>query len=157
MLLLTLYSITKSKCFDALWLKECINDLHDKGFNNDKLYLVYLENSSASVAIKNGDNLSQRISIENIVMQGSVWGSLMCTATMSKLGDAAYQNQQLYYKYKETVTIPPLGMIDDLLCIQKCHQSLAVNTAVNSFIEFKKLRLSNKKCTQIHIGKHTET
>ena len=65
-------------------------------------------------------------------MQGSVWGSLMCTATMSRLGDAAYENQKLCYKYKGEVLVPPLGMIDDLLCIQKCNQSLAVNTAENT-------------------------
>ena len=38
------------KYFDALWLQECINELYDKRFANDKLYLIYLENVSASVA-----------------------------------------------------------------------------------------------------------
>jgi hypothetical protein len=32
------------KCFDALWVEECINDLYDAGFNNDKLPLLFLEN-----------------------------------------------------------------------------------------------------------------
>ena len=47
-------------------------------------------------------------------------------------------------------------MIDDLLCIQLCNQSLAVNTAVNTFIEVKKLKLSKSKCSHIHIGNPTE-
>ena len=66
---------------------------------------------SASVAIKNGENLTQRFVIENTVMQGSVWGSLMCTATMSKIGDQAYENLELCYMYKNVVAVPPLGMI----------------------------------------------
>ena len=65
------------KCFDALWLKECISDLYDKGLNNDNLNLIYQGNSLANVAVKNGDRLSKRFEIDNIVMQGSVWGSLM--------------------------------------------------------------------------------
>ena len=32
------------KCFDALWLEECINDLYEAGLNNDKLPLLFLEN-----------------------------------------------------------------------------------------------------------------
>ena len=144
------------KCFDALWLQGCINDLYDKGLTSDKLNLVYQGNSSAMVAIKNGTRLSNRFAIENVVMQGSVWGSLMCTATMSKIGDNAYSNSRFCYTYKRAVDIPPLGMIDDLLCIQKCSMSVTVNSAVNSFIETNKLQLGQAKCAQIHIGKYSD-
>ena len=37
------------KCFDALWLEECINDLYEAGLNNDKLPLLFLENQNAKV------------------------------------------------------------------------------------------------------------
>ena len=80
----------------ALLLQECINDLFDAGFNSDKLPLIFLENETAKVAIKTGNTLSKRVDIRNIVMQGSVWGSLMCTASMSKVGDLAYKNKELY-------------------------------------------------------------
>ena len=145
------------KCFDALWLHGCISDLYDKGLTSDKLNLVYQGNSNAKVAIKNGTRLSDRFNIENVVMQGSVWGSLMCTATMSKIGENAYSDPKLCYKYKGAVNIPPLGMIDDLLCIQKCNKSITINSTVNSFIEANKLNLSHTKCAQIHIGKDNIT
>ena len=118
--------------------------------------LVYQGNSTAKVAIKNGTHLTDRFVIDNVVMQGSVWGSLMCTATMSKIGDNAYLNPNICYKYKGAVDIPPLGMIDDLLCIQKCSMSTTVNTSVNSFIETNKLKLGQSKCGQIHIGKYND-
>ena len=35
---LQLYDV--EKCFDALWVEECINDLYDAGLNNDKLPLL---------------------------------------------------------------------------------------------------------------------
>ena len=32
------------KCFDALWLQECINDIYDAGLDNDKLPILFKEN-----------------------------------------------------------------------------------------------------------------
>ena len=40
------------KCFDALWLQECINDIYEAGLHNDKLPLLFMENSNAKVAAK---------------------------------------------------------------------------------------------------------
>ena len=45
-------------------------------------------------------------------------------------------------------------MVDDVLAVQKCSKSsLQINSVVNSFMELKKLKLSEKKCGKIHIGK----
>ena len=57
------------KCFDALWMQECINDLWETGFQNDKLPLLYLENQTAQIAIKTAQGYSKRKTIRNIVMQ----------------------------------------------------------------------------------------
>ena len=37
------------KCFDTLWLQDCINDLYEAGFQNDKLPLLLLENANADI------------------------------------------------------------------------------------------------------------
>ena len=141
------------KCFDALWMQECINDLFDSGFQNDKLPLLYLENQTAKIAIKTPQGISKRKNIKNIIMQGTVWGSLFCTATMDKLGKKMYENRDLLYKYKDKVEIPTLGMVDDLLSIQKCSMdSVKANAVVNAFVESKKLTLSKNKCHKIHIN-----
>ena len=48
------------KCFDALWMDECINDVYDDGFNNDKLPLIYLSNQNANIAVKMHEKISER-------------------------------------------------------------------------------------------------
>ena len=142
------------KCFDSLWLQECINDLYDAGLNNDKLPLLFLENQNAKIAVKTPKGISRRVSIQNIVMQGTVWGSLMCTATMDKLGKLVYNNDNLLYKYKGVVDVPSLGMVDDILAVQKCSEkSVEINSVINAFIESKKLKFSDEKCHRIHISK----
>ena len=40
------------KCFDSLWTYECINDLFEAGFKNDKLPLLFIINKNAHVAVR---------------------------------------------------------------------------------------------------------
>ena len=61
------------------------------------------------------------------------------------------------YKYKDTVEIPPLIMLDDLITVSECGIKTAM---MNSYVKFqtasKKLQFGNKKCKKIHIGKSQE-
>ena len=120
-------------------MHEVVNDLYDTGFTNDKLNLLFLENTSAQVAVKTPSGLSRRITIRNAIMQGSVWGGLCCTVLMDKLGQLMYSHPELLHMYKDKVPIPPLEMVDDILAISKCSsKSVIVNSMINSFIETKK-------------------
>ena len=85
-------------------------------------------------------------------MQGTVWGSLSCTSTIDNLGKLAYSRPEVLYKYKG-VTIPPLGMVDDILTVTNVKDTTTVNKLVNTFIDQKKFKLSHAKCVRIHLGK----
>jgi hypothetical protein len=51
------------------------------------------------------------------------------------------------------VDVPPLEMVDDIFSAVKCGKnSSELNEAVGHFIDKKKLKLSVKKCANIHIG-----
>ena len=141
------------KCFESLWLSDCINDLYDAGLKNDKLVLLYESNRNANIAIQTSSGTTDRFSISNIVMQGTVWGGLKCTTTMDGLPKQILQDAQSMYKYRGEVSIPPLEMVDDVITAVECgSKSVKLNAAVNAFIESKKLSLSTSKCSKIHIG-----
>ena len=76
-------------------------------------------------------------------MQGTVWGSLSCTSTMDQLSKLSYRNPEELFKYKG-VPIPPLEMVDDILTVTSVEKTLKTNHLVNTFIERKRLRLSEK-------------
>ena len=61
----------------------------------------------------------------------------------------------ILYKYNG-VPIPPLGMVDAILTVTNVENSLEINKLVNTFMESKKLRLSHKKCVQMHVGRGHE-
>jgi hypothetical protein len=53
-----------------------------------------------------------------------------------------------------TPIVSPVGMVDDILNIQKCsNKSVKTNAAINAFVELKKLKFSDDKCNRIHLGK----
>ena len=144
------------KCFDSLWLEECINDLYDAGLNNDKLNLLYLSNKAARIVVKTSSGVSDRFSISETVMQGTVWAGIMCTNSMDKLCKLIYDKENLLFKYRGVVNVPPLEMVDDIVTAAKCgEKSVELNKLVNTFIENKKLELSVKKCANVHIGNKT--
>ena len=47
----------------------------------------------------------------NITMQGTVYESLLYTASLDKPGQHVYNNSELIYKYKVVVELPVLGII----------------------------------------------
>ena len=124
------------KCFDSLWTYECMNYLYEAGLKNDKLPLLFKMNQSSQIAVRTPIGLTRRENINIIIMQGAVWGSLLCAATTEK---------KHLYKYKGEVDVPPLEMVDDIHTLQNCEvASEAINSQVNAFIEQKKLTLGAK-------------
>ena len=79
-------------------MQECINTLYECSLNNDKLVLLYEESKHASIAVNTPSGLTERITIENIVMQGTVFGSLIFTAVMDRLAKIFYSDNKLLYK-----------------------------------------------------------
>ena len=70
------------------------------------------------------------------------------------LGKDCYSNNEGMFIYKECVTVPPLGMIDDLASFSiGGPETVKKNALINAKIESKKLEFGPKKCFRIHIGK----
>jgi hypothetical protein len=82
------------KAFDALWLEDCLNDMHDtlpKEQHDDKLALVYESNQNNMVAVKTAVGLTDRVNIEKIVTQGGTFGPIECANSIDKIGQKMFQ------------------------------------------------------------------
>ena len=130
--------------------------MYEAGIQNDMLNLLYIENQISEVAVKTPWGISDRVTISDAVMQGTVFGSLKCTTSMDKICKLAYANKELQYFYKgdPNIGIGYLGAVDDLLAISICSSSASIykNSILNSFIENERLSLSQIKCHVMHIG-----
>ena len=137
-------------CFDKLWLQSCVNTLYKAGITDEKLNLLCIENQEAN------NQLTMKVSVKDIVMQGSVWGSLKCTISMDGLNKLALSDKSLQYKYKGDPNVPigVLGFVDDTLGISECgNNAIRKNSVIKSFIETQRQELSKEKSFVVHISR----
>ena len=143
------------KCFDSLWLEECMNDLFEAGIDDDNLALIYEANKSINVAIKTPNGLTAREHLEKIVLQGDVFGPIECSVLVDTFGKECIEEEKNLYMYKDEVGIPPLAMIDDLISVSKCGiESVKMNSFLNAKSSVKKLQFGMSKCHKLHVGQN---
>ena len=142
-----------SKCFDAMWAEDTMNDFYDAGVTDDNFSLISLLNEKCKVKVKTPVGDTERFELNMIEMQGTVLAPLKCSVQMDTLGRYCYKFNTGLYKYKGSCDVPPLGMIDDIAGVSDCNEkSVILNAIINAKIESKKQQFNEKKCVLIHIG-----
>ena len=145
------------QCFDSLWLQECMNDFYNAGFNDDKFALLFNMNKSANIAVRTPVGKTNRTTIRNAITQGDIFSSLLCSKQVDTFGQECLETNKYTYMYKDEVEIPPLSMVDDLLCVSECGFKTTMSNAFLTLkTDTKKLQFGAKKCKKIHIGKVCE-
>ena len=142
------------QCFDSLWLEDCMNDMYTAGLKDDKFQLLYNANSIVNVAVKTPVGKTETEDIKNVVLQGDVFAPLLCSKQVDTIGQECLLENKYTYKYKGEVDIPPLSMVDDLICVSECGiQTSMMNSYINVKTNSKKLQFGVEKCKKIHVGK----
>ena len=108
------------QCFDSLWPEESLNDLFQYGIQDDCLPLLYNSCSDIQIKVKTPVGTTQVSEIDKTVMQGDVGGAPACSVSVDSIGKECLEEHKYLYQYKNKVSIPPLAMVDDLLCIGEC-------------------------------------
>ena len=105
-----------------------LNDIYTNGLKDDKLALLYNINTKVNVAVKTPVGKTSRGVIRNVITQGDVFGPILCSNQVDTIGKECLEEGKYTYSYKGEVDIPPLGMVDDLLCISECgHRTAMMN------------------------------
>ena len=101
---------------------------------------------------------SERKSVEKIDLQGEVFGPLECSVSVDSFGKECLEKETNLYVYKGEVGVPPLAMIDDLVCPAVCGlDSVVMNSFINAKTNTKKLQFGVNKCHQLHVGRKNLT
>ena len=143
------------QCFDAMNVEITLNGLYDVGVRNDQLNLINESDSRSQVAVKTPVGLTNRMELKKVIEQGEVMSSLKCTVTVDSISKSHVENVDKHlYKYKESVKVPALGMVDDQIGVSKCGIDSLLSTAhLNAQTNIKRLQFGAKKCHKLHIGK----
>ena len=162
------------KCFDSLWLLECCNNLYDSQVKDDKLAMIYESNRVHKIAVKTPTGLTERITVDDVIAQGSVIGPTCAAVQVDLIGKVSMNDNEVIknnnmedknnkiainsnnhqYIYKGEVGIPPLSMIDDVANVAECGlESLMDNAYIVAKFEQLKLELNQDKCHKMHVGR----
>ena len=79
---ITFYNI--EKCFDSLWLKDCINCMWRCGVKDDILCLVFQLNKKAMITVRTPFGNTEPFRINNIVKQGTVLGPVLNSCSLDE-------------------------------------------------------------------------
>ena len=93
-----LFFADAEKCFDKLWLKDCLIDMEEIGYNRNDIKILYEMNKKAEIIVDTTVGQTESISIKEIVKQGSIFGPIMCCATTSRVNNIGETVQYSYGK-----------------------------------------------------------
>ena len=145
-----------AQMFDSINLKKAVSDVSDAGLKDDNLVLLHEANKQVNMAVNTPSGISERQIIKNNVLQGDTWGSLMASVQVDTIGQACV-DAGYGYKYKDSVMVTLLGMVDDMLGVTEAgYQAQQMNALINIKTAEKGLQFGITKCKSMIVGKDTE-
>ena len=140
------------KCFNSLWLEDCINLLWDLDVKDDILCFIYLMNIKATVTIKTPLGDTDPLFLSNFVKQGTVLGPVLNNCSLNKLS-----TDSIGYNFG-SVQIKSMEFVDDLADPSRDKQSAQASNAILQAIQHeKRLTFSADKCELLKINSKDDT
>ena len=141
--------------FDSMNLKLAISDIYKTGLKDENLTLIYEANKEIFMAVNTQNGQTHRQVIENSVLQGDTWGSLLASVQVEKIAqecvDAGY-----HYRYKDKLAVGILGLVDDTIGITEAgHKAHMMNAFINIKTAEKSLQFGVRKCRSMLVGNDT--
>ena len=149
----TLQIFDYEQMFDSMDLGEAVSDIYDAGLDDDALVLLHEANKEIQMAVKTNDGLTERQTLKDSVLQGDTWGSILASIQVDSIGKEC-QERGYGYKYKDSLMVSILGMVDDMIGITEAgYQAQQMKTFMNVKTAEKTLRFGPSKCKAMLVGK----
>ena len=103
------------KCFDKLWLKDCLLKMYNLGYDPNTLKILDEMNKEADVITPAGN--TDNIQVKEVVKQSTIFGPIMCcaeTSTVNSIGE------EVKYRYGK-INIGMPVFIDDIATAGKAE------------------------------------
>ena len=100
------------KCFDRLWLQDCLVDLKNAGLREKEVSLLYQMNEYAQIVVESPSGTKETITVNNIVKQGTVFGPIMCCVNSQKVNNMEEKNITLI---SPSLHVEAMSYVDDIM------------------------------------------
>ena len=69
-------------------------DLYEGGLEDNMMSLLYMSGKNVTIAIKNPNEILEKKIIDKVVVQGDIFGSLMCSKTVDTVGKECLESKK---------------------------------------------------------------
>ena len=112
--------------------------------------LLYFVNSKVDIAVKTPVGKTERQSITNVIAQGDVFGPMFCSKQVDTFGQECLDEGKYTYMYRGEVEIPPLSMVDDVLCVSECgFKTSMMHAYISLKTDSKKTTIWGRKMQEV--------
>ena len=140
--------MTDEKCFDSLWLEDCINALWRNGIQDNTLYLVYLMNRKAYITVKTPFGDTDPFVSSDILKQGTSLGPILNNCSLS---DICAEGRNFTFGYVEVKSLEFVDYIADP-SYGKSDAVLSNDIICDIQQRMKRLKFSTEKCRLLKIN-----
>ena len=100
------------------------------------------------MAVNTPAGLSERQKIENVVLQGDTFGSILASVQVDSIGKEVEQSEY-GYRYKEVLPVSLLGLVDDIIGVTNAgYRAQQMNALINVKTAEKDLNFELKSANQ---------
>ena len=93
------------KCFDRLWLKDCLLERWRTGMTAKEVMLIYEMNKNCLITIETPFGKTEEIVVEEVVRQGTIWGPFLCSIVTEKINRVGERVSILLREFMKNVTL----------------------------------------------------
>ena len=80
-----LFFADAKKCFDKLWLKDCLIEMYSLGYSPGTIRSLYQINKTSNIAVDTPVGKTLSITVEEVVKQETMFGRIKCCASISRV------------------------------------------------------------------------
>ena len=99
------------KCFDRLWLKDCLVDLHEAGVREKEIRILHKMNSEAHIIVKTPVGPTHEFKLGEMVKQGTVFGPKLCCVSTGKINKIGRKAKTVL---SPNISIGAVTFVDDI-------------------------------------------
>ena len=101
--------VDAEKCFDKLWLEDCIIDIAEGGLREREAALLYNLNTTARITVITPSGSTEEFEAKHVVKQGTIFVPVLCCSSTGKIN-------QIGEVCPETAVSPNMAVGTPIFC-----------------------------------------
>ena len=143
------------KCFDKLYLKDCIIELVEAGMPTEEAIFIYKMNKDITAEVITPHGTTDTFTIDEAVRQGTIWGTTLCGLSTNRINKMGEPDPLILYN-KICIGVPIY--VDDMIGLGSAKRIENIGNKMSGLERTKKFEFNNKTDkTEVMVIKNSQT